>query len=356
LVPPSAIAQFYGDFHRSLRAQGVDGLKVDNQAALEGLGEGSGGRIALMQRYREALEGSAHVNFGGNLINCMSCSTDMLYSARASNLVRSSDDFYPNNPETHGRHVVTNSLFGFWFGQFVQPDWDMFHSAHPAGAFHAAARAISGGPIYVSDKPGQHDFDLIKSLILADGRTARTLKPAVPTADSLLANVLAGDAPFKAFAPNASNWIVGAFHCHYGADEITVSGFVSSDDVPELRGKDVIAYADGSIRRLPTPIQLGALEYRLITLAEVVDGFSVIGLVRLLNPGGGVGKVTRDRKCVVVEALAGGEFLAYSQLKPRSVEIRSGATWAEIPFQWESESVRVFLPDDAAESQIAFRF
>jgi raffinose synthase len=232
----------------------------------------------------------------------------------------------------------------------------MFHSAHPAGAFHAAARAISGGPIYVSDKPGQHDFDLIKSLILADGRTARTLKPAVPTADSLLANVLAGDAPFKAFAPNASNWIVGAFHCHYGADEITVSGFVSSDDVPELRGKDVIAYADGSIRRLPTPIQLGALEYRLITLAEVVDGFSVIGLVRLLNPGGGVGKVTRDRKCVVVEAVAGGEFLAYSQLKPRSVEIRSGATWAEIPFQWESESVRVFLPDDAAESQIAFRF
>lgn len=29
------------------------------------------------------------------------------------------------------------------------PDWDMFHSLHPAAEYHGSARAISGGPLYV---------------------------------------------------------------------------------------------------------------------------------------------------------------------------------------------------------------
>ena len=76
----SAIHRFYNDYHRHLRLQGVDGVKVDNQASVEGVAAGSGGRVAMMQTYHEALEGSAQVHFKGNLINCMSCSNDMLYS------------------------------------------------------------------------------------------------------------------------------------------------------------------------------------------------------------------------------------------------------------------------------------
>ena len=33
----------------------------------------------------------------------------------------------------------------------------MFHSKHAAGALHAAARAVGGCPVYVSDAPGAHD-------------------------------------------------------------------------------------------------------------------------------------------------------------------------------------------------------
>jgi len=35
-------------------------------------------------------------------------------------------------------------------------DWDMFSSRHVAADIHAAARAVSGGPVYVSDAPGPH--------------------------------------------------------------------------------------------------------------------------------------------------------------------------------------------------------
>lgn len=43
----------------------------------------------------------------------------------------------------------------------VLPDWDMFQTVHHFSRFHAAARCLSGGPIYITDRPGQHDGSLI---------------------------------------------------------------------------------------------------------------------------------------------------------------------------------------------------
>ncbi|HEY3592735.1 MAG TPA: Sip1-related alpha-galactosidase, partial [Polyangiaceae bacterium] len=106
-VSPEHIYRFYQDYHRHLAEQGVDGVKVDNQAANEGLGHGSGGRVAVMHAFREALEGSVQVHFEGRLINCMSNSNEMLYSTRASTLTRTSIDFWPKRPETHGSHLYT---------------------------------------------------------------------------------------------------------------------------------------------------------------------------------------------------------------------------------------------------------
>ena len=49
----------------------------------------------------------------------------------------------------------------------------MFTSAHPSASLHAAARAVGGVPVYVSDKPGQHDPSLLRRLVLPDGGVLR---------------------------------------------------------------------------------------------------------------------------------------------------------------------------------------
>ena len=72
----------------------------------------------------------------------------------------------------------------------MQPDWDMFPSKHPAAPAHAAARAVSGAAVYVSDYPGQHDFGLLKKLVLPDGSVLRAQLPGRPTADCLFTDVL----------------------------------------------------------------------------------------------------------------------------------------------------------------------
>ena len=55
-------------------------------------------------------------------------------------------------------------------------DWDAFQSVLPeprAAAMHAATRAISGGPVYTSDRPGAHDRALLRSLAFPDGTVPR---------------------------------------------------------------------------------------------------------------------------------------------------------------------------------------
>jgi len=116
-----ALGRFYHDYHARLAAEGVDGVKVDNQSSIEGLSHGIGGRVTTMQKTAEALEESVGRHFQGRLINCMSCGNDRLYQARTSTVVRSSVDFWPNLPASHGLHVYTNAMVGLWFGEFIHP-------------------------------------------------------------------------------------------------------------------------------------------------------------------------------------------------------------------------------------------
>ncbi len=172
-----------------MKAQGVDGVKVDSQATIEGVATGLGGRVALTRAYRQALEESVVKNFNGRLINCMANGMETYYGSPLTTLIRTSTDFWPLRPETHGLHLYTNAQVGVWFGQFMQPDWDMFQSAHAMGSFHAAGRAVSGGPVYVSDKPDAHDFKLLKKLVLSDGSLLRADNVGRPTRDCLFADV-----------------------------------------------------------------------------------------------------------------------------------------------------------------------
>ena len=61
-----------------------------------------------------------------------------------------------------------------------------------AAGIHAAARAVSGGPVYVSDCPGSHSFEVLRQLVLPDGSVLRASLPGRPTRDTLLRSASAG--------------------------------------------------------------------------------------------------------------------------------------------------------------------
>ncbi|KAF9590712.1 hypothetical protein IFM89_036836 [Coptis chinensis] len=134
----------------------VQGLGL---CVLETLGENLGWRVQLTRQYHQALDASVAKNFPDNgIIACMSHNTDSVYCSKQTAIVRALDDFYPRDPVSH---------------------------IHPVAEYHASARAISGGNIYVSDAPGKHNFEILRKLVLPNGSTLRARFPGRPTKDCL---------------------------------------------------------------------------------------------------------------------------------------------------------------------------
>jgi raffinose synthase len=319
-------AAFFDDYHASLAAQGVDGVKVDNQAMLEAVSAGQGGRVALARAYRTALERSVQKHFAGRVINCMSATTEAAYLAADSTVMRTSDDFYPRRPEVHSAHVFINAHTSFWFGEFILPDWDMFQSEHPAGAFHAAARAISGGPVYVSDKPESHDFALLRKLVLSDGTVLRADQPGRPTRDCLFTDPRTQPVLLKVFNRNRDCGVVGLFNSQYHADtakKTKLDGATSPRDVEGLAGAEFAAFAHHTdrvwrcTRDQPTPFSLGEGEWELVTYAPVEHAFAALGLADKFNSSAAItSRQWRGERECTIALRDGGTFVGWSAHAP----------------------------------------
>lgn len=331
-VPAAHIRRFYDDYHASIAAQGVDGVKVDSQAVLESVAQRQGGRIAVSRAYREALEESVEEHFDGRVINCMSNGQETFYGSTRSSLLRTSIDFFPTMPETHGMHIHTNAQVGLWFGEFMHPDWDMFQSGHEWGAFHAAGRAISGGPVYVSDKPGEHDFALLRKLVCSDGSILRCDGPALPTLDSLCVDPTRDDVLLKIWNRCGAAGVVGVFNARFsptGASP-TLTGAVSPADVPGLTLAKYACYAHRArslevvARDGRLPVILGERGFEIFTIAPVDRGFAPIGLADKLNSAGAISRLTRHEDHCEVSLRDGGEFVAWAEAAPASIETGSG--------------------------------
>ncbi|KAH0686989.1 hypothetical protein KY284_017542 [Solanum tuberosum] len=179
LVPPEKVHEMYEGLHSHLESAGIDGVKVDVIHLLEMLSEDYGGRVELAKAYYKALTDSIRKHFKGNgVIASMEHCNDFMYLGIESiSLGRVGDDFWCTDPTgdpngtfwLQGCHMVHCAYNSLWMGNFIHPDWDMLQSTHPCAEFHAASRAISGGPVYVSDSVGKHNFQLLKTLALPDG-------------------------------------------------------------------------------------------------------------------------------------------------------------------------------------------
>lgn len=205
---------FHAALHSYLASCGVDGLKVDVQATVAMFGWDSGGYAAISSRFHSSLEDSVAERLPGNaMLNSMCCSIENIYNFKHSNCARVGEDFYPSLEASHRAHVANAAFTTLMIGPMTFPDFDMFHSLHDAAEFHAAARAISGGPVYVSDRVGEHDFALLRRLVLPDGSILRCRLPVRPTADCLFRNVsLDRETVLKVWNVNPCTGVVGAFN------------------------------------------------------------------------------------------------------------------------------------------------
>ncbi|KAI0452334.1 raffinose synthase Sip1 [Xylaria acuta] len=185
VIADTDVGRFYDDFYRFLLSCGVDGVKTDAQFMVDTWASAER-RRELTNTYLDAWTIASLRHFGARTISCMSQTPHILFRQQLSQNrptipVRNSDDYFPDVPESHPWHIwanAHNTLFTQHLN--VLPDWDMFQTSHKNAGYHAAARCISGGPIYITDVPGKHDLELINQMtgLTTRGKTV-ILRPSV---------------------------------------------------------------------------------------------------------------------------------------------------------------------------------
>ncbi|CAJ1409057.1 unnamed protein product [Effrenium voratum] len=365
-------AKLYDGLHGFLQDAGVDGVKVDGQSILSQVGQGQGGGPAVSRKYISALEASAQKHFGSasEVITCMSHANDAFFNYKQAAYCRVSDDFFPDDAASQACHICSCAFNGLFLSELFIADWDMFHSKHPSGEMHAAARAISGGPIYVSDRPGEHDFELLKQLATPDGELLLCDGPARPTRDCLFRDPQKDNKTvLKIFNTNSAEklGVLGLFHIQgsswdrshrrfamFQHREAPLHALARPRDVEAFRSAQLSAQSPATgefaafqrskseILLLPDgyhsiPLELGgdsatAQRFEVVTFSPVwqipghVDArFAAIGLEDMMNPGGAVKDMRALQGSVEVVGRGSGHFAFHADPPPRRCTLSAAA-------------------------------
>ncbi|KAJ4286054.1 hypothetical protein N0V90_013401 [Kalmusia sp. IMI 367209] len=223
VVAEEDVGRFYHDFYQFLSSAGIDAVKTDAQFFVDELDDATD-RRQLIKSYQDAWSINQLRFFSGKAISCMSQTPQIIFHSQLPPnkpriLLRNSDDFFPEVPASHPWHIFCNAHNAV-FNQYLNilPDWDMFQTSHEWASFHAAARCVSGGPIYITDIPGKHDVDLIFQMT---GNTPRgdtvilrphTVGKSTSVYNSYDATVLLKVSTFVGMAHSGVS-ILGVFNC-----------------------------------------------------------------------------------------------------------------------------------------------
>jgi raffinose synthase len=323
-----SLKTFYYNWHAYLKSEGFSFIKVDNQLVVERMSANNYPIQYLAKGMHSALNESAGKYFNNAMINCMDMTSDAYYNFGSTAVARSVEDYFPyeagenynlqrGNAAAHVLQGVYNNLY---FSQMVFPDLDMFQSHNPNGEFHAIARALNNGPIYITDNVGEQNFSTLNKLVLSDGRILRSETPLLPTKDCLFQ--MQDKRPFKAFSQSNGIGLLGVWNC---ADADEVAGSISPADVHDLNGEKFIVYEHFSgeykicDKQTVMPVSLKRMKYALYYIAPIKNGMAPLGLLNKYNAPATIKKYQSTKTEIKITLLEGGKLGVIVPSKPKQI-------------------------------------
>jgi raffinose synthase len=344
----NGINRFYNSLHQYLKNEGFDFVKVDNQLVSERMAVDNYPIFDLSGKLHQALYASVNKYFNGSIINCMDMTADAYLNFGSTATGRAVEDYFPyeegetynlqrGNAAAHVLQAVYNAL---WFSQMAYPDFDMFQSHNPNGIFHAIARTINNGPIYLTDKPGEQNFDILNKIVFADGRSIRSETALLPTEDCLFQ--VQEPRLFKVYSKVRNTGLLALLNA---ADAESVSGNYTPGDVQGIKGEEFAVYEYfSSTCRLAKKndhfdVTLPRMGYRLLYVVPVSNGFAPFGLVNKYNAPATITSESRVGNNVNIQLYEGGMFKAYSKVRPEKILLAG----KELPFSFTDNIVSVTI-------------
>ena len=188
LVPdPEKGADFYRHWYQLLRREGIDFVKVDGQSTAARYFRSTLPISSAVRGMNEALECGASP-LDNTILNCMGMAMENVLARPASAVSRNSDDFFPDREGSFTEHILENAYNAIYHDELYCCDWDMFWTSHPDGRKHSLLRAISGGPVYFSDRVGETNPDVLRPLSYLDGTLPVMIRSARPAEDCVFSD------------------------------------------------------------------------------------------------------------------------------------------------------------------------
>ncbi|GAA6021307.1 hypothetical protein JCM11491_005798 [Sporobolomyces phaffii] len=168
LVPTlDSLGMFFSTYFARMKEDaGVDFIKIDNQALVDSvvsLEDSTPPGLYRAELLSVVQRESARVFGASNVVHCMAHSTRiwsglLALSSFASSptrpALRNSDDYFPNEPDSHRWHVYINAVnlaLTRHVHRALDPDLDMGQEQHEWGAFHLALKGFSTSGVWATD-------------------------------------------------------------------------------------------------------------------------------------------------------------------------------------------------------------
>jgi hypothetical protein len=308
--------KFYDGFHSYLKSCGAELIKVDNQSITRRFYRNLTTVGKAARSFHDAIESSVEKNFGGAMINCMGMASEDMWQRRASAIARCSNDFHPNDAAWFVNHILQCSYNDLIQGQFHFCDWDMWWTDDAQAKKNSVLRAISGGPIYVSDMIDRSRKEVITPLVFEDGRILRADKPAMPTADCITDDPEVSGRAFKLHNTVKDSGVIAAFNLDSSANAVTAT--ISPSDVYGLSGDSFAVYEHFS-RQLRIMNYTDSFnitlkdkdDFVLYTVAPIKDGFAPLGRIDKYLSYAGVKDVCGKNIILIDDVFTTGYTLDY---------------------------------------------
>ena len=273
---------FYQAFNGYLADCGAEFVKIDNQSMSRRFFKQCGSVGQICRNFHDAMEDSVQEHFENRMINCMGMANEDMWNRRQSPISRCSDDFLPEDRAWFTKHILQCSYNCLIQGQFYFCDWDMWWTDDAQAVKNSILRAVSGGPIYVSDTLERSRREVLEPLILQDGRILRCDRPGMPTADCLTIDPRCSKKPFKLQNLCRGRGVLAVFNLD--EQDAAVCGTLCPEDIPGLVGTEFAVYEHFSQtlhilkagQALPVTLQ-NSDDYRLYIITALENGNAVIG-------------------------------------------------------------------------------
>ncbi len=240
VIPKRDTAERYFDiFCKKTKDMGFDFVKIDNQSCYF-LYEGKYHIGESAKNIQAAIDKAAFKHFGGAIINCMGARTECMFNRPDSAVSRCSNDFQPESREWFAKNVLECAYNGIHQGRFYVNDWDMWWTDDGQAQKNAVAHAISGGPIYVSDKLDRTNPEVLRPLMFDDGRLLRLSESAMPTDDCIIGDPRKGNKPLKIKNSFTGGAAVAVFNIT--ENNIPVNGTLSAENAGLEADKKYLYY------------------------------------------------------------------------------------------------------------------